>query len=478
MTMHKLAFTDTSLTDGQTAVWGGALDTTMMLAPAGKLSASGLAAIEVLSTAVLDACLARGENPLQRLELARRHFGAVPLRATVNLLTGHGRPGADVLGPEVIDRWLATLADSGLRQVVLLDPLLDTDRLHAALKSASAAGLVAIAALPYQVDDGRPDEAYAQLAASLADGGAARVMLRDESGVLTPDRLRSLIPALVEALGTTPLDLHTRCHTALGPAVALEAVGLGVSGIDAALPCVANGASLPSLPSLLRALRQQDAMEGTAQGLPDQGSLLEADAILAAIADQEGFPQAASWPFDLAAYAHQLPGEVAVDFLVALRDRRRWADLHEFAAECAAVRREMGSPPMVAPFARAIAEQAIGHFDGEARYESLRPVLRRLLQGAYGSVDGELRADLRMRVGVLPAVEHLVTDVDGPAALLAWVAGVEVSALPPRTPAVSSRYETLTPYESLVRGLLTRAGRFAVLSLQGPGVRVHLQQEA
>ncbi|MEY9848631.1 hypothetical protein [Streptacidiphilus sp. MAP5-3] len=477
MTTYKLAFTDTSLTDGQTAVWGGALDTSMMLAPAARLSVSGLAAIEILSPAVLDACLARGENPLHRLELARRHFGAVPLRATVNLLTGHGRPGADVLGPEVIDRWLATLAGAGLQQVVLLDPLLDADRLHAALKSASAAGLVAIAALPYQADNDRPDEAYAQLAASLAASGAARVMLRDESGVLTPDRLRTLVPALVQALGTTPLDLHTRCHTALGTAVALEAAGLGVSGFDTALPCLANGASLPSLPSLLRGLRQQVTM----QELPDHGSLLEADAILAAIADQEGFPQAASWAFDLAAYAHELPGEVAVDFLAALRDRGRWAELHEFAAECAAVRREMGSPPMVAPFARAIAEQAISHFDGDARYESLRPVLRRLLQGAYGTVDGELRADLRRRVGVLPAAEPAVTDVDGPEALLAWIAGVETSALPPRTPrtgAGSFGYETLTPYESLVRGLVTRAGRFAVLSLQGPGVRVHLQQEA
>ncbi|MFF7578662.1 oxaloacetate decarboxylase, alpha subunit [Streptomyces sp. 136MFCol5.1] len=474
MSTHQLAFTDSSLTDGQMAVWGGALDTSMMLAPAGRLSASGLAAIEILSPAVLDACLARGENPLQRLELARRHYGSVPLRATVNLLTGHGRPGADVLGPEMIDRWLAALASAGLQQVVLLDPLLDTNRLHAALKSASAAGLVAIAALPYQAGDDCHDEAYAQLAASLADGGAARVMLRDESGVLTPDRLHSLIPALVEALGTTPLDLHTRCHTALGPAVVLEAAGLGVSGIDTALPCLANGASLPSLPSLLRALRQQ----GATQDLPDHDNLLAADAILAAIADQEGFPQAASWPFDLAAYAHQLPGEVAVDFLAALRGRGRWADLHEFAAECAAVRREMGSPPMVAPFARAIAEQAISHFDGEARYESLRPVLRRLLQGAYGSVDGELRADLRMRVGVLPAAEPQAADVDGPEALLAWIAGIEISALPPRAAASSFSYETLTPYEALVRGLLTRAGRFAVLSLHGPGVRVHLQQEA
>ncbi|AQW56091.1 hypothetical protein ACIQPP_38845 [Streptomyces violaceusniger] len=477
MSSHRPTFTDTSLTDGQAAVWDGALDTRMLLAPAGALSSSGLAAVEVLSPAVLDKCLARDEHPLQRVELARRHYGSVPLRATVNLLTGHGRPGADVLGPAAIDGWLSALAAAGLQQVVLLDPLLDLPRLKAALESAATAGLTAIAALPYTADDGVSDETYAQRAASLVAAGAARVMLRDESGVLTPDRAHALFPALVAALGSTPLDLHTRCHTALGTVVAVEAGRLGVSGIDTALPSVANGASLPSLPSLIRVLQREER----SLDLPDLDSLLAADALLADIADQEGFPAAASWPFDLATYVHQLPGEVAADVRQAVRERGRWADLHAFAAECAAVRREMGSPPMVAPFARAIAEQAMCHFDGERRYESLRPVLRRLLQGAYGTVDGDLRTDLKARVGSLPSSEFsspkgeadLDADED---ALLAWVAGVTIATVPRRAEGVVP-YEALTPYESLARGLLERAGRYATLSVHAPGVRIHLQQE-
>ena len=477
MSGHKLTFTDTSLTDGQTAVWSGALDNRMLLAPAGALSSSGLAAVEVLSPAVLDECLARDENPLQRVELACRHYGSVPLRATVNLLTGHGCPGADVLGPTAIDGWLSTLAAAGLQQVVLLDPLLDLARLKGALESASTAGLTGIAALPYTADDGVPDDTYAERAASLVAAGAARVMLRDESGVLTPDRAHSLLPALAEALGTTSLDLHTRCHTALGTVVALEAGRLGVSGIDTAMPSVANGASLPSLVSLIRVLRHDEHY----QDLPDLDSLLAADTILADIADQEGFPAAAPWPFDLAAYVHQLPGEVAADVHRALRERGRWADLHEFAAECAAVRREMGSPPMVAPFARAIAEQAMCHFYGEQRYESLRPVLRRLLQGVYGTVAGELRRDLQARVGSILSSETaspthgsgIGTDAD---VLLAWVAGVPVADVPRRDDEVRP-YEPLTPYESLTRGLLERAGRYATLTVRAPGIHIHLQQE-
>ncbi|MET8871211.1 hypothetical protein [Nocardia sp. NPDC004604] len=475
MSSHQLTFTDTSFTDGQAAVWAGGLDTPMLLAPAAALSVSGLAAVEVLGPAVVDTCLARGEHPLQRVEVAGRHYGGVPLRATVNLLTGHGRRGADVLGRTTIGGWLSALAAAGVAQVVLLDPLLDLPRLEGALESAATAGLTAIAALPYTADDGVADETYAERAAWLAAAGAARVMVRDESGVLTPSRAHTLLPALAAALGSTPLDLHTRCHTALGTVVALEAGRLGVSGIDTALPAVANGASLPSLPSLIRVLqREQPGLD-----LPVLDKLLAADAILADIADQEGFAAAAAWPFDLATYVHQLPGEVAAEVRGVVRERGRWAELHEFATECAAVRREMGSPPMVAPFARAIAEQALCHFDGEARYESLRPVLRRLLQGVYGTPDGEARSDLQLRVGALPSSESTTVAADFETgdedALLAWVAGVTIATVPRRVEVAP--YESSTPYERLAHGVAERAGRYAMLSVHAPGVHIHLQQE-
>jgi oxaloacetate decarboxylase alpha subunit len=55
-------------------------------------------------------------------------------------------------------------------------------------------------------------------------------MLRDEAGLLTADRLATLLPALRAGLGDTPLDLHLRCQTALGPMVALEAVRSASTG--------------------------------------------------------------------------------------------------------------------------------------------------------------------------------------------------------------------------------------------------------
>lgn len=470
-------FTDASFSDGQAAVWGGALTTPMLLAAIGSLASSQLAAIEVLSPAVIDACIARGENPLQRVEAARLRCPDVPLRASVNLLTAHGRRGADVLGPGLLGPWLRTLAAAGIREVVLIDALQEQHRMFDAVRDAIAAGLTAIAALPYTVDaadDGLADAACAKRALALAGTGAHRVMLRDESGLLTPERARTLLPALRSALGAVPLDLHTRCQTALGPWMAIEAVRLGASGIDTALPAVANGASLPALPLLLRSLARAKLLPAPVSAAA-QEALAAANGTLTAIAEQEGFATPLPWVFDLSPYAHQLPGEVAAEFIAKLRAEGQWARVHAFAAECAAVRADMGSPPMLAPFARAIAEQAFAHFQGEPRYQSLQPVLRRLLQGVYGNPPAPVHAALLQRIGRIAAEPAAPPGHHEARSLLAQVAGVDAKTLPGHAASSALRYEFVAPALALARGLVQRASRYARLSASGAGVEVHLQ---
>ena len=99
------------------------------------------------------------------------------------------------------------------------EPLFFGDDLSAA-DAAKALELIAIAALPFTQSAPRSDEELRTQAAALAKAGASRVMLRDEAGLLTADRLATLLPALRAGLASTPLDLHLRCQTALGPMIA------------------------------------------------------------------------------------------------------------------------------------------------------------------------------------------------------------------------------------------------------------------
>ncbi len=62
---------------------------------------------------------------------------------------------------------------------------------------------------------------------------STRIMLKDAGGLLTPERIRTLVPALKDVIGDRPLEVHTHSLTGLAPLVCLEAVE---AGADCAAP--------------------------------------------------------------------------------------------------------------------------------------------------------------------------------------------------------------------------------------------------
>lgn len=472
-------YTDVSLTDGQSARWAGAMTTPMMLAVATRLAAVRTAAIEIASPATLQQCVARGEDPWQHIELLRERCPGIALRAAVSLLTEHGKRGCDVISTEVATLWLRELAQRGVSEIVLIDPLVVIERIAPVLKAAKALGLTTIAALPFA--QACSDDELRARAAALTGAGADRVMLRDEAGLLTADRLATLLPALRAGLGATPLDLHLRCQTALGPMVALEGLRIGIDGLDTAFAPLANGASVPALGTLLKSLRML-AM-GTPVGEQRLHAVGEADRLLAELADRHGFAPARAWVFDLAPYAHQLPGDVAAQSMHRLATLGLAHKLHAFANECARVRSEIGTPPMLPPFARGVAEQALLHLQGAPRYAEIRPGVRRALQQVYGAVAGTVDARLAQRVGALPktpaasvaALRAAHPGASAAALVIAQACGVTPDALPAAASPKALRYVSTTPAEALLAGLTARAARYAQLDVQGPGVSIQLQ---
>ncbi|MDM0051502.1 hypothetical protein [Variovorax sp. J22R115] len=481
MTDAVLRYTDVSLTDGQSARWAGGMTTPMALALAQRLAATRPAAVEIASMATLQQCVARGENPWQRIELLRERCPGVPLRAALSLLTDHGKRGCDVISTEVATLWLRELAQRGVSEIVLIDPLLDIERMAPVLKAAKSLGLTTIAALAYAQESTRSDDDLRAKASALGDAGADRVMLRDEAGLLTTDRLATLLPALRRGLGTTPLDLHLRCQTALAPMVALEAVRLGIDGLDTAFAPVANGASVPALGTLLKSLRL--LKQGTPVGDQLLHAVGEAGRLLAEMADCHGFAPARAWVFDLAPYAHELPGEVAAQFMRKLAAAGLSPQLHAFANECARVRSEVGALPMLAPFARPIAEQALLHLQGVPRYADIRPGVRRALQQVYGAASKDVDARLARRVGALPkaaatsvdALHAAHPEASDAALVISQTCGVAPQAPPASASPEALRYVGVTPAEALLAGLTARAAPYAQLSVQGPGVSIQLQ---
>src|SRR5690606_17098735 len=95
---------------------------------------------------------------------------------------------------------------------------------------------------------------FVERAQRLRAMGVDALVLKDASGLLTPERVRTLVPALVQASGNLPLYCHSHCNSGLGPATNLEAVRQGADGIWTAAEPLANGTSLPSTESMVRHL--------------------------------------------------------------------------------------------------------------------------------------------------------------------------------------------------------------------------------
>lgn len=481
MTRNSLRLTDVSLTDGQSAVWAGAMTTPMIGSVVHQLAASRPAAIEICSPTIMRQCVARGEDPWQRIDIVRERCPELALRAVVGVLTDHGKRDADLISCDVAVQWLRELAQRGVSEVLFIDPLQDMRRIAPLLKEASTLGMTPIAALPFFEDVDLTNDTLCKQAATLAAAGAARVMLRDESGVMTPDRLATLLPALRLTLGTIPLDLHLGCQTALGPMVALEAIRLGVDGLDTALAPLANGASVPSLGTLVkssRLLRFERSLGGVCLSAVD-----EASQKLVSLAERHGFSAAQPWAFNLAPYIHQLPGDVAAEFMARIDAPNLLPKLIAFANECSRIRRDLGRPPMLAPFARSIAEQALLHLQGVPRYAELRPGVRRIIQQTYGTTPGTVDTELGRRVGQFAKGQPLslkelrapFPGVKDAALVLAQICGVSPISLPVPASRESMIYVGATPTDALIEGLSARSASFAQLNVFGPDFAIQLR---
>src|SRR5216683_2925976 len=224
------------------------------------------------------------------------------------------------------------LVAAGISRFVLLDPMHDMDAVRRSARMIKrAGGTETILALTYTISAVHDDEFYAGIAGQAAASPYIdRAYIKDPAGLLTPERARTLIPAVRSRLAGKPLELHAHCTIGLSPLVYLAAPDLGVSVLQVACGALADGSSLP------------DAQRVVAKSLPS------------------GRPQ----PYDAAFTRHQLAGGV----LTTLRRQLSELGLSDrFGAvieEVSRVRGELGYPIMVTPFPQMVMGQALSNILG------------------------------------------------------------------------------------------------------------------
>src|SRR5437667_6400807 len=210
--MNDVRFVDTTLRDGQQSLWAYGMRTGMMLPIAAQLDQAGFEAIELGGPVELNKCVRElRENPWDRYRLLVAQIRQTPLRLI------HGTRSGFAIYPHAVHQlYDQCIAAIGLNQVRISDSWNDSADWQWRVKQARRAGLEPIINLIYTVSPRHTDDYYAQKAREAIRLNVFRLCLKDPGGLLTPERTKTLVPAVLNAANTTPVELHTHCTTGPG----------------------------------------------------------------------------------------------------------------------------------------------------------------------------------------------------------------------------------------------------------------------
>lgn len=476
---RAVRFVDTTLRDAHQCLWATRMTTAMMLPVAERLARAGFAAIDLMGQVHFDVCVRYlKEDPWERIRLVRRRIRDVPLKS---YLRSKSLMGFDILPDDLNALWVERLVANGIDMVCAFDALADLDNIVPNLRLAKSLGAMTCGALVFCESPVHTDAFFAAKAAELVRrAGVDWLMIKDSGGLLTVDRVRTLVPALRAAAGDTPIELHSHCLTGITPLVYHEAVALGVDIVDTSIAPLANGAAQPATQTMARNLREL----GYAVSLDDApiGAIGE---WLRRVADQEGLPTGRAHAYDAFHYEHQLPGGMLSNLKAQLAGAGLADRFDAVLAECATIRRELGWPIMVTPFAQLVGTQALLNVVHGERYRVVPDEVKKYALGHYGRLLAPVDADVLDRI-VANGSPRIAVHPEPPAPLVdslrrrypgasdderllrACLAGSQVDEMLAAGP-IRTDYPLLAPIDRLVRELGRRA-RWHAIRLTGSGI--------
>ncbi len=372
--MSEVRFVDTTLRDGQQSLWAMGMRTGAMLAIAEQMDRVGFESMEFFVSIMIKKYVREHkENPWVWLREGTKRFRRTRLRNHGGM---HGSGAFEKLPHAVMRLLIERVVSYGITLTRTSNCWNDFLGFKKELKELRSAGMETIVNLIYSVSPRHTDNYYAEKAREAAAIRPYRICFKDVGGLLTPERVRTLIPVILKNAGDVPVEFHAHCNNTLAPLCYLEAVKLGIRTLHTAVPPLANGSSQPSIFNVAKNLR---ALNYTP--VIDEQEAKPVTEHFTAVAERDGLPIGKPLDYDHAQYLHQVPGGVISN----LRHQLRLVGMeHKLAAtleEAARVRAEFGYPIMVTPLSQFVVSQAAINVIVGERY---REVTDQVIQYALG----------------------------------------------------------------------------------------------
>ena len=431
----RIGVIDTTLRDAHQCLWATRMRTEHMLPVLDRFERAGFASVDLMGAVQFEVCVRYlMEDPWERVRLVHRVAPSIPFRS---LIRSRNLISFDFVPDDIVELWIDRLCANGFRIIGSFDGLNDVANIAPGLRRAKALGAYTFGALAFSESPVHTDALYADTARALIDqANVDAIMLKDAGGLLTVDRIRTLVPAVRAAIGGRTLELHSHCMTGLAPLVYLEGAKLGCDQLHLSIKPLANGAAQPAVQTLARNLRDMG------YDVPlDDAAIDEIGAHFAAIAERESKPLGAPLEYDAFHYAHQIPGGMLSNFRAQLAHAGLSDRFRALLEECARVREELAWPIMITPFAQFVGTQAVLNVLHGERYRIVPDALKKYALGYFGKLLAPIDPE---------AMDRIVANGSKAIPLAA-------QPLAPAVASLRTRYPNVSDEERLLRYMMSDA---------------------
>jgi oxaloacetate decarboxylase (Na+ extruding) subunit alpha len=389
---REIRIIDTTLRDAHQSLWATRMRTEHVVSMAGDFDKVGFEQVDLMAPIQFDVAVRYlKEDPWERVRLAHEHAPSTKFRA---LIRSKNIAAFDFLADDVIEAWVENLYANGFRVIGSFDGLNDVDNITPGLLRAKALGASTFGAVSFSESPVHTDELFVAKAIELIEkADVDAIMLKDAAGLLTPDRVRTLVPALKAVMGDRTLELHSHCLTGLAPLVYLEAVEHGCDALHTSIAPMANGAAQPATQDIVKDLR---ALGYTVN--VDDERIETISNQLSFIAADEDKPVGQPVAYSGVHFMHQLPGGMLSNFHSQLATAGLSDRFDELLHEVARVRSELAFPIMITPFAQFVGTQAVMNVISGERYSIVPNEIKKYVLGYYGALLAPIDPELRERI--------------------------------------------------------------------------------
>ena len=227
------------------------------------------------------------------------------------------------------------------------------------------------------------DEYYANLTKRVMKYEPEALKLKDAGGLLTVERLKTLLPAIQKEARGVPIDVHTHGMSTNQGRVVVEAMKMGIDCVHTCVPPLASGSSHISI---FNAMHNAKVL-GIEHDITNVDALKEAEERLNRIAKLENLPVGVPLEYDHGVYTHQVPGGVIANLKTQLAQLGIADKLDEVLEEVVRIIADLGNPIMITPASQFIVSQAAVNVATGERYKEVLDCMIETALGVWGWED-------------------------------------------------------------------------------------------